>query len=77
MTDPAAFTDGENWNGGFYELAIELGPTDDDRLDRALVALWQEAGVEGCYGSRWEDPEAQEPTPRRSFCNAIVMRRPV
>jgi hypothetical protein len=63
MTDPTAFADGENWTGGFYELAMELGPTDDDRLGRALTALWAAAGVEGCYGSQWHEPEAQESVP--------------
>ena len=38
MIDPASFIDGENWNGGFHELAIEIGPTDDARLGRARRA---------------------------------------
>ncbi|HZX03120.1 hypothetical protein [Kribbella sp.] len=40
----------ENWYGGFYELAICLGPPDDDRLDAALRSVWRCASVEGCFG---------------------------
>lgn len=29
MSDPASFRDQSNWTGGFYELAIEVGSTDD------------------------------------------------
>ena len=39
----------ENWHGGFYELGLQLGPRDDDRLETALTALWTAAGVSGCY----------------------------
>jgi hypothetical protein len=35
--------DDENWHGGYYELAINLGPRNDARLEQALAA-----GVEGC-----------------------------
>ena len=38
-----------NWVGGFYELAIELGDRDDDRLGLALSTCWDRPGVEGCY----------------------------
>ncbi|WP_157845330.1 hypothetical protein [Pseudofrankia saprophytica] len=37
-----------NWHGGFYELAINLGPPDDARLEHALTATWAAAGVVGC-----------------------------
>ncbi len=39
----------ENWHGGFYELAIELGPRDDARLERSLEVLWGSAGLHGCF----------------------------
>ncbi|ONH21904.1 hypothetical protein [Pseudofrankia asymbiotica] len=45
-----------NWNGGFYELAINLGPPDDARLESALAATWAAAGVAGCL-ARGEDGE--------------------
>ena len=46
---PSDLDDEDNWRGGFYELALELGQRDDDRLERALLALWQEATVSGCF----------------------------
>ncbi|MFG1674673.1 hypothetical protein [Micromonospora sp. NPDC049282] len=55
--DPAAFTDAENWTGGFYELAIEVGDTDDERLDRVLGALWRAAGIRGCQLDRDREPD--------------------
>ena len=30
----------ERWHGGYYELALELGPRDDARLDAAIRACW-------------------------------------
>jgi hypothetical protein len=45
----------ENWYGGFYELAINLGPHDDARLEEALVAVWSSAAVDGCL-ARTQDP---------------------
>lgn len=41
-------SDAENFSGGFYELVLVLGPTDDARLDGALKSLWRAAGVRGC-----------------------------
>ena len=35
----------DNWHGGFYELAIKLGPADDSRLHAALTALWDAADL--------------------------------
>ena len=35
----------DNWHGGFYELAIKLGPADDERLGSALNALWRAASL--------------------------------
>jgi len=60
MDDPSAFTDGENWSGGFYELAIELGHTSDQRLQRALSTLWRAAAIQGCYGRRDREPGEQD-----------------
>jgi hypothetical protein len=53
----------DNWYGGFYELALELGDTSNARLEVALAALWSAAGVEGCYGSRWVPPSDQNAVP--------------
>ena len=39
----------ENWHGGYYELAIKLGPADDTRLDTALTVLWEFARLVGPF----------------------------
>jgi hypothetical protein len=39
----------ENWHGGFYELAVNLGPRSDARLDLALTTVWSSAQVRGCH----------------------------
>ena len=41
-------SDGENWTGGFYELMLELGTAENERLDRAVQTLWRAAGVREC-----------------------------
>ncbi|MFB7909753.1 MULTISPECIES: hypothetical protein [unclassified Kitasatospora] len=64
MTNAASFREPGNWLGGFYELAIEVGPTgDDDRLAAALAAVWTAAGVEGCVTGRDAEPEEQPEAP--------------
>lgn len=45
VPDPTNIRRRANWTGGYYELAIRLGPTDDDRLDGAVTALWSSAGL--------------------------------
>ena len=46
-------TDRDNWLGGYYELAIRLGPRSDptaeERLTAAFVALWSDPHLDGCY----------------------------
>lgn len=37
----------EVWYGGYYELAIELGETSDERLVAALEAVWRQREVIG------------------------------
>lgn len=59
MTTSTAFTQDDNWYGGFYELALELGATSDARLERALTVLGEVAGVPGWYGSRDHEPHEQ------------------
>jgi hypothetical protein len=54
------WTDEDVWCGGYYELAIEVGPRDDARLDTALRAAWSHPAVEGVYSRRDVEPEAQE-----------------
>lgn len=54
----------ENWNGGYYELAIDLGrrsdPDSDRRLSTALASLWSDPGLEGCYLDRWRSRTEQQ-----------------
>lgn len=66
--DPAAFGDDENWHGGFYELAVLVGPRDDARLDAALRAAWNDARLDGCYADRDREPTDQERVP----CSSVV-----
>lgn len=63
MRDPTAFTDPENWSGGFYELELEIGVRDDGRLQRALTALWRAAAIVGCYASTEREPADQTTVP--------------
>ncbi|SNT46749.1 hypothetical protein SAMN05421812_106416 [Asanoa hainanensis] len=63
MVESADFTLADNWHGGFYELALELGDTNDTRLEAALRVLWSAAEVEGCYGNHQIAPSEQERVP--------------
>lgn len=47
------------WDGGFYQLAIEIGEHSDQRLDSALQAIWNYNDLQGCYIRRDIEPEAQ------------------
>lgn len=62
--DAADFEETENWTGGFYELAIDLGvrvePGSTDRLQRALVDVWADDQLVGCYLDRRTSRSAQE-----------------
>lgn len=59
--DPADLNDAENWHGGFYELAIELGPREDERLESTLRSVWDLIGVEDCHVRTQLDPPQHEP----------------
>jgi hypothetical protein len=56
MTSPSDLTDETNWTGGYYELAIRLGPTDDADLERAIRALWRLTPIDGCSAVVVHDP---------------------
>jgi hypothetical protein len=45
----------EIWSGGYYELAIELGPHSDENLDNALTALWSHNTLQGCWIERQKE----------------------
>jgi hypothetical protein len=63
-TDPSAFRVEDNWRGGYYELAIELAPGDDARLQAVLDAVWTAANVQGCFACTDREPHEQDPVPR-------------
>ncbi|AXB41570.1 hypothetical protein [Amycolatopsis albispora] len=63
MEAAARFTAAHNWAGGSYELAVEIGPNDDARLDRALTALGPALGVADWYGTIGLEPYRQQPVP--------------
>ncbi|MBZ9713115.1 hypothetical protein [Deinococcus multiflagellatus] len=53
------FTPPETWRGGFLELALELGPTDDAQLQKAFEVIWIHPNVQGVYVDRNTEPENQ------------------
>ena len=53
------FTAPDAWLGGFFELALDLGPPDDDRWSAALAALWAHPVLDGCYAECDREPWAQ------------------
>ena len=55
-TDPSY---DDNWNGGYYELSIQLGAHDDARLDAALNALWETAGLSRAFRRDSTGPASQ------------------
>lgn len=54
------FTKTGIWDGGLYELAIEIGPSSHRKLRRALQALWDYPSLSGCYLDRTREPDDQE-----------------
>jgi hypothetical protein len=63
VADPTDFTDDENWSGGHYELAIQLGRRDSESADtfvvQALEEIWGESALVGCYRDRWTSRDEQ------------------
>ena len=55
----SVFTNADAWSGGSYELALDIGPVDDERLERALRALWSFRDLDGCYRCRGLEPRDQ------------------
>jgi hypothetical protein len=53
------FTERGAWFGGYYELAIELGPRSDERLLSGLAAVWSRPDLEGVYLDRDLEPAQQ------------------
>jgi hypothetical protein len=57
--DDRPFTTNDAWFGGFYELALEVGPRSDDQLRAALTALWAHPDLDGCFLDRSREPDNQ------------------
>jgi hypothetical protein len=57
------FTADGAWVGGFYELALEVGPRADERLRAALGALWAHPDLDGGYEHRSREPADQPRVP--------------
>ena len=53
------FTSADSWNGGFYEISIEMKDKDDSALDKAIRICWSYSGVKGCYTSKTMEPSDQ------------------
>lgn len=64
MGEPSDFLDDENWHGGYYELAIKLGPRNaegsTDRVLDALATVWSQPSLDGCDRDRWTARDEQE-----------------
>ena len=56
-----SFTTLEVWNGGFYELALEVGSRSDDTLFATLRNVCQYPALTGPYTHRNREPTMQNP----------------
>ena len=55
------FTEEGIWNGGHYELALEIGQSSDEQLRQTLFVIWEHVLLEGCFPDRDKEPEEQQP----------------
>src|SRR5260370_17200448 len=53
------FSNKDTWHGGFYELALEMGSTTEEKLEAGLKAIWGFADLQGCYLQADEEPFSQ------------------
>jgi hypothetical protein len=64
VANPDDITFADNWLGSYYQLAMLIGPQDDDttedRLRSALRATWRDPTLDGCYLDRWMELETQQ-----------------
>jgi hypothetical protein len=58
--DNRKFTSKDVWNGGFYELALEIGERSDDKLFAVLQAVWSHPFLDGCYLQKDKEPRDQQ-----------------
>ncbi len=50
----------DTWNGGYFELMLELGGLADEQARQAVITLWQHPTLEGCYLERDVEPAQQQ-----------------
>lgn len=66
------FTSKNAWSGGYYELAIGLGPRCDVRLANALAGMWASPNLEGPYLRRDVHPSTQNRVdPGENWCERL------
>ncbi|WP_157463580.1 hypothetical protein [Deinococcus pimensis] len=53
------FTVPDARSGGYFELALELGPPNDARLRTAFEVLWSHPDVESVYVEQEREPDVQ------------------
>ncbi|ULH18351.1 hypothetical protein MF271_23115 (plasmid) [Deinococcus sp. KNUC1210] len=61
------FTSSDSWLGEYFELALDLGPKDDDKLRAAWNTLWSSERLNGIYLHHQAEPEDQEKEAAESF----------
>ncbi len=64
---PAEYFGPDNWLGWYFELAIDLGPRNDERLRRATDAIWGTPGIRGPLPSPFSPPEHRPRSRDRHF----------
>ncbi|MBI9051154.1 MAG: hypothetical protein JEZ00_17155 [Anaerolineaceae bacterium] len=75
------FSKDEQWDGGNYELSIQLGVEDDDQIEKVLQTILSSPSIEGYYLERDKEPDEQEPvtsvpkpyeTGKQAYCLALM-----
>ncbi len=69
------FTRTDAWNGGFFELGLEVGTRNDERLLAVLKAVWTHPDLDGCYLKSDTEPQQQTRiVPDISYVNGTHLR---
>jgi hypothetical protein len=55
----ALITQSDTWTGGSIELLCAMGPSDDERRNNCLDAVWSWQSLEGPYADRDQEPSQQ------------------
>jgi hypothetical protein len=59
-TSDPLFKANDTWTGGFYELAMEVGPRSDKNAESVLSAIWSYPDLKGCFLDRSVEPADQK-----------------